>query len=63
MDSFFDGGGHTPRGTGSLGREKSQLNPVTQTPWNVPGIIMGTRKVFMAEVAGEGDKAPAPAVG
>lgn len=42
MDFSFEVGGRLPPGTSSSGREESQVNPVTQTPWNVPGIIMGT---------------------
>lgn len=59
-DSIFEVGGRIPPGTSSSEREKSQ---VTQLPWNVPGIIMGTWKVFMAKVDGGGDEVPAPAVG
>ena len=31
-----------PPGTSSSEQKKSQVNPVTQLPWNVPGIIRGT---------------------
>lgn len=38
----FEVAGRIPPGTSSSEREKSQMNPVTQSLWNVPGIIRGT---------------------